>query len=83
LAPVNKIDYVLAHTGFMGSRKLSNLTIAEWDNTPLYFMDDIRIVFGPPTDYSLRFSCGRRHKGMVGPAQLFDSHRERWSLVLS
>jgi hypothetical protein len=24
LAPVNKIDYVLAHTGFMGSRKLSS-----------------------------------------------------------
>jgi hypothetical protein len=23
LAPVNKIDYVLAHMGFMGSRKLS------------------------------------------------------------
>jgi hypothetical protein len=24
LAPVNKIDYVLMHTGFMGSRKLSS-----------------------------------------------------------
>jgi hypothetical protein len=24
LAPVNEIDYVLAHTGFMGSRKLSS-----------------------------------------------------------
>jgi hypothetical protein len=24
LAPVNKIDYVLAHTGFMESRKLSS-----------------------------------------------------------
>jgi hypothetical protein len=24
LAPVNKIDYVLAHMGFMGSRKLSS-----------------------------------------------------------
>jgi hypothetical protein len=24
LAPVNKIDYVLVHTGFMGSRKLSS-----------------------------------------------------------
>jgi hypothetical protein len=24
LAPVNKFDYVLTHTGFMGSRKLSS-----------------------------------------------------------
>jgi hypothetical protein len=31
------------------------------DNTPLYFMDDIGIVFGPPIDYSVRFSCGRWH----------------------
>jgi hypothetical protein len=25
------------------------------DDTPLYFTDDIRIVFGPPTDYPVRF----------------------------
>jgi hypothetical protein len=31
------------------------------DDTPLYFMDDIGIVFGPPTDYPVRFSRGRRH----------------------
>jgi hypothetical protein len=29
------------------------------DDTPLYFTDDIGIVFGPPTDYPERFSRGR------------------------
>jgi hypothetical protein len=48
----------------------------------LYFTDDIGIVFGPPMDYPLRFSREKRHYGMVGLAQLFDSHRERWSFVL-
>jgi hypothetical protein len=31
------------------------------DDTPLYFTDDIGIVFGPPTDYPARFSRGRHH----------------------
>jgi hypothetical protein len=35
--------------------------VAELDDTPLYFMDDIGIVFGPPTDYLLRFLRGRQH----------------------
>jgi hypothetical protein len=35
--------------------------IAELDDTSLYFMDDIGIVFGSPTDYPARFSRGRRH----------------------
>jgi hypothetical protein len=51
--------------------------VAELDDAPLYFTDDIGIVFGLPTDYPLRFSRGRRHKGTVGPARLFDSHSER------
>jgi hypothetical protein len=44
-----------------GSANLIALTVAELDDTPLDFMDDIGIVFGPPTDYSSRFSCGRQH----------------------
>jgi hypothetical protein len=32
-----------------GSANLVALMIAELDNTPLYFTDDIGIVFGPPT----------------------------------
>jgi hypothetical protein len=56
--------------------------VAELDDTPLYFTDDIGIVFGPPTDYPVRFSRGRRHYGTVGPTQLFDSQCERWPLVI-
>jgi hypothetical protein len=43
---------------------LTNLvasTVTELDNTPLYFMDDIGIVFGPPMDYPVRFSCEKWH----------------------
>jgi hypothetical protein len=43
----------------MESRKLSSIDGRELDDTPLYFTDDIGIVFGPPTDYPSRFSCGR------------------------
>jgi hypothetical protein len=52
---------VLTHTRFMGFHKLSSLTVIELDDTLPRFTDDIRIVFRPPTDYPLRFSCGRRH----------------------
>jgi hypothetical protein len=55
------LSCVLMHTGFMGSHKLSSLTVVELDDTLPCFMDDIGIVFRPPTDYPLRFSCGRRH----------------------
>jgi hypothetical protein len=65
-----------------GPTNIVALMIAELDDTPLYFTDDIGIVFGPPTDYSSRFSHRRRHQGTVGPVRLFDSHRERWPLVL-
>jgi hypothetical protein len=45
------LSCVLTHVGFMGSRKLSSLTVVELDDTLPRFTDDIRIVFGPPTDY--------------------------------
>ncbi len=34
-----------------GPANLVASTVAELDDTPLYFTDDIGIVFGPPTDY--------------------------------
>jgi hypothetical protein len=52
---MNKIDYVLAHTRFMGPTNLVASTVDELDDTPLYFTDDIGIVFGPPMNYLLRF----------------------------
>jgi hypothetical protein len=55
------LSCVLTHTGFMGSCKLSNLIVVELDDTLPRFTDDIRIVFGPPTDYPSRFLRGRRH----------------------
>jgi hypothetical protein len=55
------LSYVLTHMGFMRPRKLSSLTVVELDDTLPRFMDDIGIVFGPPTDYPSRFSHGIRH----------------------
>jgi hypothetical protein len=55
------MSYVLTHTRFMGSRKHSNLTVVELDDTLPRFTDDIGIVFEPPMDYPSRFSRGRRH----------------------
>jgi hypothetical protein len=55
------LSCVLTHTGFMGYHKLSSLTVAELDDILPRFTDDIGIVFGPPTDYPLRFLRGRRH----------------------
>jgi hypothetical protein len=50
LALVNKIDYILTHTGFMGSANLVTLMVAELDDTQLYLTDGIGIVFRPLTD---------------------------------
>jgi hypothetical protein len=44
-----------------GFTNLVALTVVELDDTSLYFMGDVGIVFGPPTDYPARFSRGRRH----------------------
>jgi hypothetical protein len=54
------LSCVLAHMRFMMSHNLVALTVAELDDTPLYFIDDIGIVFRPPTDNPSRFSRGRR-----------------------
>jgi hypothetical protein len=43
------------HTGFMGSRKLSSLTVVELDDTLPRFTDDIGIVFGPTWTTRLGF----------------------------
>jgi hypothetical protein len=55
------LSYVLTHTEFMGSHKLSSFTVVELDDILPRFTDDIGIVFGPPTDYPSRFSRGRWH----------------------
>jgi hypothetical protein len=44
-----------------GSTNLVASMVAELDDTPLYFTDDIGIVFMPPTDYPMRFLRGRQH----------------------
>jgi hypothetical protein len=62
-----RLSCVLMQMGFMGSHKLSSLTVLELDDTLPHFTDDIGIVFGPPTDYPSRFSHGRRYSGEVGP----------------
>jgi hypothetical protein len=51
LVPVSKFDYVLTHTGFMGSHKLTSF-YGHW--VVMY----TGIVYGPPTDV---------HLGKVGP----------------
>jgi hypothetical protein len=59
LAPVNKIE-LCTDACIRNLWSLVNLvasTVAELDDTPLYFMDDIGIVFRSPTDYPVRFSC--------------------------
>jgi hypothetical protein len=61
------LSCVLMHMRFIGSHKLSSLTVVELNDTLPRFTDDIGIVFGPPTDYPSRFLRGRRHWGEVGP----------------
>jgi hypothetical protein len=39
LAPGNKIDYVLAHTGLWGLANIVASTVTELDDTPPYLMD--------------------------------------------
>jgi hypothetical protein len=62
LAPATTIvDYVLMHTGYMGPRKLSSFDGHRVGRylTSLHGSFE-GIVFGPPTDYPVRFSRGRR-----------------------
>jgi hypothetical protein len=42
-----------------GPTNLVALTVAEFDDTPVYLTDVIGIVFRPPMDYPLRFLCER------------------------
>jgi hypothetical protein len=44
-----RLSCVLTHTRFMGPINLVASTVAELDDTSLYFTNDIGIVFGPPT----------------------------------
>jgi hypothetical protein len=56
------LSCVLVHIrDLWGPTNLVAVMVAELDDTPLYFTDDVGIVFGPPTDYPSRFSRGRRH----------------------
>jgi hypothetical protein len=62
LAPVNKIELCTdTYKIYGGLANFVASTVTELDDTPLYFTDDIGIVFGPPTNYPVRFSRGRRH----------------------
>jgi hypothetical protein len=51
LAPVSKFDFVLVHTGFMGSHKLSSFDgrrVRRSLTSPV--VTYTKIVYGPPTD---------------------------------
>jgi hypothetical protein len=62
LASMNKIELCTdTYKIYGGPANLVASTLAKLDNTPLYLTDDIGIVFGPPTDYPMRFSRGRGH----------------------
>jgi hypothetical protein len=51
LAPLNKIKLCTdTHEIYGDPANIIASTVAELDDTPLYFMDDIGIVWGPPTD---------------------------------
>jgi hypothetical protein len=56
LALVNKIELCTDAYGiYEDPTDLVVSTVAELDDTPLYFTDGIGIVFGPLTDYPARF----------------------------
>jgi hypothetical protein len=65
-----------------GSANLVSSTVTELDDTDLASWMYNGRVFGPPMDahrsYHMEDSTGAR----LDPAQLFHSHRERWSLVV-
>jgi hypothetical protein len=53
---VISIDYVLGHTGFMGSRKLSSFNghrVGRYPTIPAVMYTEI--VYGPPTDGPERY----------------------------
>jgi hypothetical protein len=85
LAPVSKFDYVLMHTGFMGSRKLSSFDgrqVGWYLTSPVVMYTGI--VYGPPTD---SLECGivwnTCTKERWDLAWLFDCCHELWPHVES
>jgi hypothetical protein len=60
LASMNKIELCTdAYMIYGDPANLVALMVAKLDDTSLHFTDDIMIVFGSPTDYSMRFSHRR------------------------
>jgi hypothetical protein len=80
LPPVSKFDYVLMHTGFMGSHKFSSFGghRVGWPLTSRAEMYN-KIVYGPPTDSP---ECGIAWKTCTrerwDPTRLFDRWHEPW-----
>jgi hypothetical protein len=83
LALVSKFNYVLTHTGFMGSHKLSSFSGRQvgrylTSHAVMY----TGIVYGPPMDTP---KCGITWKTCTrerwDPARLFDRYRELWPHV--
>jgi hypothetical protein len=77
---VTSIDYVLAHTGFMGSCKLSSFDshwVGWYLTSPVVMYTGI--VYGPPMDSPV---CGITWKTCTrerwDPTQLFDRCRKLW-----
>jgi hypothetical protein len=84
LASVSKLDYLLAHTGFVGSRKLSNFgshRVGRSLTSPTVMY--IGIMYMPPTDSP---SCGVTWKRCTRErwdlAWLFDHCRKLWPLMV-
>jgi hypothetical protein len=84
VAPMNKIDYVLAHTGFMWSYKLSSFD-GRWVGQSLtnHVVMYIGIVYGSPKDSP---ACGTAWKTCTrercGPVRLFNRCHELCSLMV-
>jgi hypothetical protein len=67
--PTTSIDYVLTHMGYTGPSKPSSFDGC-WVERYLTSLHGRLegIVFGPPTDYRVRFFHGWWHYGKVGPS---------------
>jgi hypothetical protein len=83
LAPVSKFDYVVTHTRFMGSCKISSFDgrhVGWYLTTPTVIYTGL--VYGPPTDSPkcgiTRKTCNRER---WDPARLFDHCHKMWPHV--
>jgi hypothetical protein len=84
LAQVSKFDYVLLHTGFMGSRKLSSFDGCQvGQSLTSSIVMYTGIVYRPPTNSQ---ACGIKWKictwERCNLAWLFDRCHELWPLVV-